>query len=459
MKTKILQILPLLLSIVAIVLSGATFRAHQAAMPTFGAVNGPSNWNVAAWFIDPANLSTHASDANDCQTSSTPCVSIGQIVSRWGTKFPTFSVAVTVTFLSDDVATDPWDVVPTIIGAGGLVIKGTLVQVDTATIGTFTARNRSAGTKATITANGQTGSYWSTACGGTCVGMDVHDTTANAQFWIDADNGTATAAITEPFTLPIISIPTRQAIANGDSLTVYRPTTVYITRADVVSVGTGAGNGFLITQLTWNADFLAYVGGLANVTEVVNKSPSLEPVVNATLGNPILASVYSPSGGFVSGSFFVAGGSPCNTPGSQFTNRSILDYDVIINQRPHSEGVVQVADAYFASGQWFTDTGGPQTWVRYLVAMSNGGVTAVWGPATIAVTSGEQLAVRGGATAAGSLLATGGLTLDTLGANGFTFNTSTGAFSSGATAMTPALVDTNGAYINPRSGSRIYVTP
>jgi hypothetical protein len=432
---------------------------QPAAPHKMGAVNGPSSWNVANWYVDPANASTHASDSNDCQTSSTPCASFGQIVSRWGTKLPTLAQVTTIQWLSDAASTDPVDIVPTIVGGGGLVLKGTLVSQIAPTIGTFTAKNRSAGTKATITASGQSGTYWSTACGGTCVGMDVHDTTANAQFWIDSDNGSATASITEPFALPVSEIPTRQTIASGDSLVVYRPSVVYFTQVDSTALGTGAGGGVMITQMTTNADYEFFAGGQTGFVEVSDKAAAVE-VERSALSNPFLTSFYVFSSDNIEGNFSIFGGSCFNQQGSQLFNRSTIDCDAIVNLRPHSEGVVTVSDAYFAAGQWFTDTGGPQSWTRYLVDASNCGVAAVWGPATINVTSGEQLAVRGGATAAGSLLATGGLTLGAgLGATGFTFNNTTGVFSAGATALTPANVDTNGSYMDPRVGSRIYVTP
>jgi hypothetical protein len=45
----------------------------------------PISWTNPAWFVDPANSSTTASDNNDCVTAITPCLTYNEINShRWG---------------------------------------------------------------------------------------------------------------------------------------------------------------------------------------------------------------------------------------------------------------------------------------------------------------------------------------------------------------------------------------
>jgi hypothetical protein len=104
--------------------------------------------------------------------------------------------------------------------SGEIDFVGTLTQVTTATIGTFTAQNPNAGTPNTITASGQSGAYWTTY-----VGDLVNDTTAGAWFWVNADLGSATALITNPVQLATPAsnptFPPYVTIANSDALTIY----------------------------------------------------------------------------------------------------------------------------------------------------------------------------------------------------------------------------------------------
>jgi hypothetical protein len=73
----------------------------------------PSSWGQAAWFIDPKNTSTCASDGNKtCSQSSCtvgppgvadgPCVSFVQIASRWGTTSPLLNQTTIATLMSSE---------------------------------------------------------------------------------------------------------------------------------------------------------------------------------------------------------------------------------------------------------------------------------------------------------------------------------------------------------------------
>jgi hypothetical protein len=192
--------------------------------------------SIPNWYFDPAGTLPCTSDNNSC-TSATcgvsgvgPCQTWGGILARLGTKTPTLSIAVLFTELSDQVApwVDPIVLRPDLVAPGGsATLTGSLVQVATATIGTFTPRVRGLAGQTTnhVTAVGQGGAYWTAF-----IGDLVHDTTANAWFWVERDLGTGVAQITEPVqsTLAHPIPPTYVTIANGDSLVITRPTTANV---------------------------------------------------------------------------------------------------------------------------------------------------------------------------------------------------------------------------------------
>lgn len=394
------------------------------------------------WFIDPVN----GKNTNPGSLVE-PIKGFAEIVRRWGTDAPNLRVKVQIQWLNDGGPDDPVQVNPTFIGGGGLVLSGTPVPLDTVTLGTYTAKDRVAGTKATITAQGKSGAYWTPF-----VGKTIH-TSSGAQFFVDADLGAATAAITEPMTYPVLEIPTRHTIANGDVLHIFDVTEVYFANAGNIAYGNATGNGFQITQLTVRTETEVQFQPLG-FQEVIFKT-IIGLFAGGTDSSSILTSCYVPATYSIIGVMVVFGGSCFNQPGSNLLEPSWLDYDAIVNLRPHFSGAVGLATAYFA--QWFTDTGARQGFGTYIVEVfSSTPDIGIWGPAQISVTNSQQMALRNGITAVGALLCTGGLRINNS-ASAWTFNDGTGAFSAGPVVMSPAGLDAAGSYQDPRTGARIYI--
>jgi hypothetical protein len=413
----------------------------------------PSSWTNPYWYLDPVNSLSCTSDANSC-TSATcvspgvgPCVSAAQIVKLWKTSTPILPQLTTVQWLSDGVATDPWYAVPTLIGNGGLALKGTLIQLATATIGTYTAPNFTAGTKGTITALGQSGAYWTPF-----VGMVVHDATAAASFVIDADLGSATASISTPFALPVQEFPTGPAtIVNNDALTIYRPSTIYGLQLDTTGLGNGSGGGLSINALTLAADYSFTFGPYASVTESVLTSPVVLSVQNRSNYVPALTGCFISS--TIEGSFNIVGGS-LSAVGNNFQNGSNLDGDVLVNLRIHyGDGQITFRRVYFAQTN---DVDSPVVDIQvYPSSLSdNANASRIWGPGGLNVYSGMHLDLHNG-SAVSTLLLKGTLMIDSS-TTAYPWVAASHAFGAGLT-ITAVNIDANGNLQNPAFGSIIAV--
>src|SRR5215469_10074605 len=111
------------------------------------------NWSVAAWFVDPQNTTTCASDDNSCTSASCgaagsgvgPCLTWQQINAiRWGCLgspkgCPRLRQTTTVSFLSSQTNdSDPVYAFPTIEHGGSLILSAPL-PTPTVTGSTFTS--------------------------------------------------------------------------------------------------------------------------------------------------------------------------------------------------------------------------------------------------------------------------------------------------------------------------------
>ena len=188
----------------------------------------PTSWTVPAWFIDPANSSTTASDANDCVTSATACLTYGEIaVHRWGTYSPRIQQATTMTVLSSQAAnTDPFYLTPRLegfpftlqgnLGAGQTIATGSLSNV--------TAKNRA------------TPQLLQAQSGATAVNQLVVNTTvgkASRAFTYKVVAGSI-FSMTQPIvpqTVPSALFAPFTEVdtwANTDTVTVYAPPTIFL---------------------------------------------------------------------------------------------------------------------------------------------------------------------------------------------------------------------------------------
>ena len=423
-----------------------TFASGSVGVP-------PASWSVPHWYVDGLNQSTCASDSNTC-TSATcssagvgPCLTLGQIGSRFGTWSPTLQQPTIITLVSSTPATDLYRFNPIFIGTGNLTVQGTFSQSVAVTLGTVTAPNYATGTLGKITASGQSGTYWSSACGGTCIGKYVKDSTANAYFYIRADLGTATASIDQPI-VPL-SFGTYATIANGDALSVGSWSTFYADTFPYIGEGNG---GVTVQQCTVNTDsFVTY--------------PRLSTFVEDTFPHAVESDISGLAPFFYgcyidayynNGSFFTSvisgdSGAVSNFSGCQF------DGDSIVGLRFHEDpasGPMLMDRVYLGQSTPDTDV----TPAIYQVGVSQYGTERIWGPTTFDTSGGSTLSIRSAVGSfAGIVLLTGGLTADGA-STAFPWLAGSHAYGA-AVSITPSNIDSNNSLRNPVTGSGFFVDP
>lgn len=396
----------------------------------------------SSWLLDPQNSS--ASDENTGLLGS-PLKTFDEIVRRWGTPEPALTAAVvSVTWNSSGLTTDRFIASPV---TGILILNGLQALAAPLILGTFVAKNRTAGTLATINITGHT---W-------IAGTLIHDTTANAGFYVVDDQGGGTARISQPLSLPISSASTQVALANGDTLHVV--TNPVINPSELGGSGAGNDASVIVNGLDIN-------GGSSTLVEVVfvqlNESNITTLALVSTTGaeaflNPVLTNCYvqpraadnvTPIFGKISILGGVVGGA-----GGSIGPNSNFDQDVVVLLRQHADiGPIVIGSAYF--GQWFENSGGTQSLLDIVMHTGVGGATAVYGPAPITLTGQQTIRIQIG-TAVNALLCTGGITIAGL-TTAFSFNRSTGAYA-GPTSITLTNIDSAGALLDPLSGAGIVV--
>lgn len=189
-----------------------------------------------AWFLDPSNTSTCASDGNDCAQSSCgpggtqgPCVHWSTIARRWGNGFLNYSphtnVDVTFTLMSSQIDVDPiiFKPVQLPVADGGTVGNGqtflflcTKTAAATTTISTLTAKNQLSNQPLQVT--------FGTA---PVMGQMIQNTTHSSIAW--QPNGNALTDISQPVApgtstgsgAPITVEPEVNTWATTDAITIY----------------------------------------------------------------------------------------------------------------------------------------------------------------------------------------------------------------------------------------------
>lgn len=192
----------------------------------FGASGGtpspinPASWSVPAWFVDPGNSSTNASDSNNCTTSGTPCLTKAQIFQRWGTNSPNLSTTVTITYLSaDTTGTDPGIFTPNFYPGGILVNTASLPAASfTGTLLAVTAKSASG--------NQALRSTFTVTTGAVAVNMLLVNTTrGNSRAFAQRNTGGGLWQISQPLTpYSGTGTPANTEVdtwANGDSINGY----------------------------------------------------------------------------------------------------------------------------------------------------------------------------------------------------------------------------------------------
>jgi hypothetical protein len=261
----------------------------------------PPSWQQAAWFVDPSNTSTCASDNNrtcslgTCGTSGDgPCLSYGSIASRWGTYMPRIQQNTSVTAMSSDTAdSDVWYVGPFSLEQGAsFIVQGTLTTVQSTTLSAVTAKNRSTPQLLQVTF---------TASTGITAGMLVTNTTHSSRAWTYKLVSGSTWLMTQPGA--VISETTPKLLncqnpaevntwALGDSVTVSSTPQVNLSNASALVEGESSStfaNGLVIYNvgvrtLTSSSAFGPMVlGGWTEFQESMSTIP-VYPEVSGSLG-------------------------------------------------------------------------------------------------------------------------------------------------------------------------------
>jgi hypothetical protein len=399
-----------------------------------GAVSAscPSSWTQAAWFIDPANVSTCASDSNKTCGQSTctagvpgvadgPCLSYAQVAARWGTYSPRLLQNTTLTWLSSQVGLgDPVYLTPYVENQSWVAIVGTLVSQGTATLGTVVALNTGTPTLLTTTLTGATGSQAN--------GQLVVNSTHPSRLWT-YKNSAGTWTLSTPFAAatagaapPSAATGWTNATNSGDAVTFFAPTTVQIVQFQPILVSlaqASAVNNAVILNVTIpspgstdKADPLLVNQWVnifeSRVTPMVSYAPTADtnPVPNAVndcfdigvRGGAALAAVTRPN---YTGGIMNLGAISF----SQFnaTGAELLSNIIMAGTTPTLQYGV-VGGAYLETGVTLTITG----------AGNFTGAAAVWGPGNVNVQGNSKINYASGAGSAGTTFAnTGTLNADT----------------------------------------------
>jgi uncharacterized delta-60 repeat protein len=408
-----------------------------ASNNSFNPVVNP-NLLRAAWFIDPID----GNDANDGLTAITALRTYKELLSRWGGVDPILQQSTTVTFLNDQPDfSDPVEFSGHLINDGILTFTGQLTQVASGTFSSIVTKNRSTGQRWNVTDNLKPANFWQQ-----WVGYLVHDTTADAWFWVDSNLGSSTAVITEPLAQGSINNPSPAfvTISSGDNYIIYKPTKIYLVNFSPISISQftselshiwiigPSGLGGFDNTFTQTFTFMLESRCDTTFNQLVGLSAAGSTTTNSWLG-----------GGEIYTSAFIFGGSV----GTEFANLMpgstlLLDGDVAIDAPLQNvQGTVIIGAAYWNGDMDIPNifSLGAGTAQVYVTSNAIYGVAALWGSGAINVHVGGDLGYSG--SAAGAFLKSGGLTLDgATTANAFNLTVNPGVWNTGIT-LTPANLD------------------
>lgn len=314
---------------------------------------------AAAVFIDPQNVSTTASDANDGFTSATALLTWAEAVRRWGGNSPLLTVALAITFLSSHVDdSDPVVFNPIITNGVTVTLQGAAPAVVTAgSVFTRTAtKSRVAGANSTLQ-----GSF---SAGAPAAGMFLQNTTAakSSLAFVYASAGGANWNLTQPIApvvLPVGAFTPATEVDTwntGDTINLLQPIAVNIVELlPIVSVFNGAQTNTLqVHQLIdfdpggLRKDLLVHNGFVTfsecfiqRVTTIVNPSTGAgQPAayVNTWLSGLIA----SGTSHYLRGGALVGSWTSTLMTGQLIGGRAYLTSDIIINTTGFATAVTGV---------------------------------------------------------------------------------------------------------------------
>lgn len=403
-------------------------RSHRVGAGTVAGVT-PASWTVPAWYIDPANGSGTADDGNDCATSSTACMTWGEVNARWGcfgnpTACPRLRQNTTITFLSSQSGdTDPVYFLPAIEHSAYVVLKGNLgtgQQICSTTLGVVTAKNR--GTPQLLNTT-------FASCTNAGIGQLVVNSTHSSRAWIYKSTGGGAWNISQPVvpnsaSSSFVLVPSLvDTWANGDTVTVYQPPKVNIAKVvpAMVDFDPGTFNNRLFVYNIAMADPAGAGDGELYMRDqtVVLESSCARSLIAEGVTNKFYNSFMEA----------VLTTTPCLIPsgGAYYTCSSVLSgvlsYDgsnFSILRDTQVDGDVIATFLVAGGGQigtLYSDTGATTFVTAATQVLGTGGYTSgiLWGPGSVDVIGSSRLTYRtnaGGAAATfvlkGSILINGG---------------------------------------------------
>lgn len=379
----------------------------------------PIGQTIPNWFVDPANVTTTASDTNDCVTSTTQCLTFQEIeVHRWGTYYPRLQQTTTINVWSSQAAgsLDFLYIDPYMEGAA-VVVKGNLgatQQIATGTIAVtgFVAKVRSTGTL--LQAN----------TGATATNQLVVNATHSSRAWTSKSLGAGVFAMSEPIapvTVPgtITGGTSVDTWATGDTVTVFSPPVIHM--AESKPKASNLSGGFTnIALWFWQVTaasptglgFIVVNPEVAFIESAVTGLTFFEGSSRLGLAAANVNSVFiDVSGGAVGSPLLFAGGrfdfGFINS--AQFSNDIILGIGASTGVGVQGPGQAVIAAAYI-------DTGATLQLVQPVRGdVAAGGTTLVlWGPGGINVRGNGRLGYpAGAAAAAAAFLLSGTIGLNT----------------------------------------------
>jgi len=446
-------------------------REAAAALLGFGSGGGsgtPSNpfWLVPNWYVDPANSTGHASDANSGTSPTAPFLHYAEVLNRLGTTEPILAQNTVIHFLSDHandfsdpVILHPYTVNNAITGIQGLLIDTGVGGV----LGPVTPKNRAAGQA--LQANIGTPAAAQ-------VGFIISNTTKGSRAWVDEAVAGNVAQLTQPLAsttsvLPTL-FPTNPAAddtwAPGDAFRILRPVKVNLfefvpsTGEDTGAVGTNFIFGWI--QQIWGID--PSTSGPSSSTVALKPNTYIsESRFDRFIGGNNLPgdtellfdNCWLPgSGAFYAAGFNGGSINSLNIFDPSVNVGSLLDGDVIIHGFLDNGNIIPSVN-YLASA--YIRAGGTVI-ARYSgvfrVTAGGYGAGVLWGPGNVEAAVGGGITFDG--TAVAQLLLTGTKRLDG-GTIGITKNIVTGAEVDNVT-ITPATIDAapGSSIFNPQTGSR-----
>lgn len=457
----------------------------RAATPSAVGAPGPivpASWTVPDWYLDPANLTGCASNANNC-TSATcagagkgPCVLANEvIVHRWGTDQPTLAQNTQFHSLSTEtVGQESIVAYPVMVGGTNFGIVGTPILVaGPFALGVVTPKNRPTATL--LQAAGFVG-------GGIAVGQLVVNsskgnsrariyklaagvatltqpltplTFANASSFpstLSSEDDTWTTGDTvSVYALPLLNLKELE-VRGGDSTTTFSGGATWVQYVEVPDASGVVGDSVFMFRGSDNIPYLVdstmdpYMGTDRDVFNGIDQK--------FVIGTSLMAGA-AIQGGTVAGGFATGYGIGLADYGN-------LDLDTIVTQSFNGPGAGSLGIGQGVSflSAVFVDVPAPGV----SAAVFNGGTTKLdpiflatgpflWGPSGFNVEDDSRLQKVTANTWASSLLLTGGLSLNGT-TTGYAFNgAAVGNPYTAVSPITPAALDANRSLNNPPTGA------